>query len=87
MRIRRHFDATMLIYKYFAVFLKTIHTKEVHHPNLCKAEKGDVRRRLGAQFSYSSLFFIRIDAYRHVLPIEIDRTFQECFKNTCIYLT
>ena len=28
MRIRRHFDATMLIYKYFAVFFNTIHTKK-----------------------------------------------------------
>ena len=38
------------------MFLETIHTKEVHHHNLCKAENGDVRRRRGAQTSYSSLF-------------------------------
>jgi len=25
----------MLIYKHFAVFLKPIHTEEVHHLNLC----------------------------------------------------
>ena len=76
MRMRCQFDATMLIYKHFAVFLKTIHTEEVHHRNFCKAENGDV--------SYSSLFSIRIDAYRHVLPIEINITLQECC--TCIYL-
>ena len=45
MRMRYHFDATMLIHKHFAVFLKTIHTEDVHHRNLCKAENGDVRRR------------------------------------------
>ena len=28
MRIRCHFDATMLIYKHFAVFMKTIHTEK-----------------------------------------------------------
>jgi len=68
----------MLIYKQIAVFLKPIHTEEVHHCNVCKAENGDV--------SYSTLFSIRIDPYRHVLPIEINRTLQECFKSTCIYL-
>ena len=82
MRIRSQSDATMLIYKHFAVFLKTIHTKEVHHHNVCKEENGDVRR--GAQISYSSLISIRIDAYRHVLSIEINRTLQECFKSTIL---
>ena len=76
MRIRCYFDATKLKNKHFAVFLKTIHTKEVHHHNLCKAENVDVRRRRGAQISYSSLFSIWIDVYRHVLPIEINRTLQ-----------
>jgi len=51
MRLRCYFDATMLIYKQFAVFLKTIHTKEVHHRNLCTAENGDVSLRCGSQIS------------------------------------
>ena len=45
MRIRCHFDATLLIYKHFAVILKMKHTEEVRHFNLCNAENGDVRRR------------------------------------------
>jgi len=52
----------MLIYKHFAVFLKTLLTQEVHHRYLCKAENGDIRRRPGAQISYSSLFSISFDA-------------------------
>jgi len=67
----------MLIYKHFAVFLKTIHTEEVHYRNLCKAENGDVRQTRSAQISYSSLFSISIDDYRHVLPIEINRMLQD----------
>ena len=78
MGIPCHIDASMLIYKHFAVFSKMIHTKEVHHRNLCKAESDDVRRRRGAQISCSILFSIRIDAYRHVLPIEINKTLQKC---------
>ena len=39
----------------------------------------------GAKISYSNFFSIRIDAYRHVLLIEINLTLQECFKRTCIY--
>ena len=58
-----------------------IHTKEVHHRNYRKDENGDVRRRHGAKISYSSLFSIRIDAYRHVLPIEINRMLQECLEH------
>ena len=38
---------------------------------------GDVRRRRGAQINYSSLFSIRIDSYRHVSSIEINKTLQE----------
>jgi len=41
-------------------------------------------RRRGAHISYSSLFFIRMDTHRHVLPVEINRTLQEYFKSTCI---
>jgi len=67
-------------------FYKTIHTEEVHYRNLCKAENGNVRHRRGIQISYSSLFSIRIDAYRNDLPIEINISLQECFKSTCIYL-
>jgi len=33
-------------------FLKEIHTQEVHHRILCKAENGDIRRKRGAQISY-----------------------------------
>jgi len=84
MSIQCHFDAIMLIYKHFAVLLKTIDTEEVHKCNLCKAENDDIRRRRGAQISYSGLFSIWIDACRHFLPIEINRTLQECFNNTCI---
>jgi len=58
MRIQCHFDATILIYLHFAVFLKTIHSEEVYHRNLCKAENGDIRR--GAEISYSSLFFCQM---------------------------
>ena len=83
--IQCHFDATMLINKHFAVFLKTIHTEEVHHRNLCKAENGEVRRRRGAQISYSSLFSIRIVAYRYVLPIEINRSYQRALAYTCTW--
>ena len=43
MRIQCHFDATLLIVKHIAVFLKTIPTKEVHHRNYRKAKNGDVR--------------------------------------------
>jgi len=55
MRIRSYFDATMLIYRHFVhgIF---IHTQAVHYRNLCKTENGDVRRRRGAQISYSSFF-------------------------------
>ena len=66
----------MLIYKHFAVFLKTIHTEEVHYRNLCKAE--NVRQTRSAQISYSSLFSVRIGAYRHGLSLEITRMLQEC---------
>ena len=74
MRIRCHIHAIMLIYKQFAVFLKTIHTDEVHRRNLRKADNGDVRWKRGAQISYSILFSIRLDAFRYVLSIEINRT-------------
>jgi len=59
--------------------------KEVYHHNVCKSENGEVRQRRGAQISYSSLYSIRINAYRHVLPIEINKMLQQCFKSTCIY--
>jgi len=42
--------------------------EEVHHHNSCKAENGDVRLRRGAQISYSSLFFIRIDPAKPTCP-------------------
>ena len=51
-----------------------------HHVDLqtfCGIFKNDTHGRT---------FSIRIDTYRHVLPIEINITLQECFKSTCIYL-
>ena len=72
----------MLIYKHFAVFLKTIHTEEEHHRNLYNEENVDVSQKYGAQISYSNLFSIRIGAYRHVLQIGINIKLHECFKNT-----
>ena len=54
----------------FAVFKKKIHMKEVHHGNVCKAENGVVRQRRGAQIIYSSLYSIRINAYRHVCQLK-----------------
>ena len=50
-----------------SVFLKTVHSDKVHHRNECQAENGDVRRRGGPQTSYSILFSISIEVYRHVL--------------------
>jgi len=62
----------------FCGALKTIHTKEVNHHNLCKAENGDVRWSWGPQISYSSLFSIMMmTSYRHILWIEINRMIQE----------
>jgi len=63
----------MLNYKKIAVFLKTIRTIEVYD-----RKNGDVRRIRGALISYSILFFVKIDAYRHVLPIESTEKLQEC---------
>ena len=68
MRIQCHFHDIMLIYKHFAVFLKTMHTDEVHRRNLCQAEIGQ-RQTKRTDLSYSILFSISIDAYRHVLSI------------------
>ena len=61
MRIRCYFDATKLKNKHFAVFLKTIHTKEVIQRNLCQEENGDVSRRGGTLISYLILFSISIE--------------------------
>ena len=88
-RWKSYHENTMSFWRNYVdlqTFLKTKYTEEVHHRNLRKAEKGDVRRRRATQISYSSLFSIRIDAFRHVLTIEINRMLQEYFKNTCIYL-
>jgi len=41
------------IYKYFAVFLKTIHT-EVHQRNLCKAENGNAAHISAIQVCFPS---------------------------------
>ena len=58
---RHHIDL------HVSVFLKTVHRDKEHHRNECQAENGDVRRRGGPQTSYSILFSISIEVYRHVL--------------------
>ena len=78
MRIRSQFDAIMLNKERYAVFLRNdMYDKST--PLQLVLSRSDVRRRRGALISYSILFSVKIDAYRHVLPIEINRQLQECF--------
>ena len=73
MRIRCHFDVTMLIYKHFAVFFKNNTYESSTHRNLFKTVNGNFRRRRGAQISYLRLFqsgLTPIDTYCQIKSTE-----------------
>ena len=58
MRIRCHIHAIMLIYKHFAVFLKTMHTDEVHrrnHKQKMATSDEDAAHRSAIQFRFPSV--------------------------------
>jgi len=76
----------MLIYKLLRC-LEIRYTRKKYTIATCVKQKmamsdEEAAHRSAIQVSFS----IRIDAYQHVLPIEINRMLQECFKSTCIYL-
>ena len=83
MQVRCHFDATMLIYKHFALFLKPIHTEELHHCNCFKQKMAmsdeDTAQRSAIQVCFPS----------GLMPIDTfcQLKLTECYKNVSRALT
>ena len=79
LRTRCHFDATMLMYKHFEIFFENDTHERSEPSQLVLGRKWRRQTKTRRTYTLFKFFSIRIDAYRHILPIEMNRTLQECF--------